>query len=611
MLYLPITVPDCNHCAIKWQCLLPLFFLFLTNLYAESCDPSGLARDPKWLALGHYQKDTIGSGYSSFIDSESFFLAKDGKYNPEAELNASIKVLKQKALACKYPARYSWLNSKGCLSEQFLCSNFTDWRDTINAKGITLIFPASFINNPASAFGHTLIRLDESDSPSSALYSYSVNFSARTYGEPGIIYAIKGVFGGYQGYFSIAPYYKLVKKYSDLEKRDIWEYKLNFTQTEIDFLLMHLWELRNVNFSYYYFDENCSYHLLGLFDVMRPELALREKFNFWVIPGDTIKTLFKDKELLKKSVFRPSVGTSFFTKINASTSVVQKQAKKIVDERKISGKEKPEVYDLAYDYLDYLMIANKIPKEESDPLAFKILKNRSKTGSISSAPNALPQGNPLSTHASKKLSFFSGSKDKDFYQQINFKPAYHGLLDPQAGFLKGSAIDFMDTGIRYADTLKLQKLSVLNISSLSTGNYFIKPVSWQLFTGFNREDVEFKEKLIYKNQLYLGKSAAFDNQFFYFLLGPTNKLNTYLHNNHATGGGIKTGMLWYVNERLNLNAEILLNRYWFGDLHTSYQAGFKGLFSLSQDFAFEFNYQYVQEYLDNFHEFRGGVSYYF
>ena len=38
-------------------------------------------------------------------------------------------------------------------------------------------------------------------------------------------------------------------------------------------MLKHLWELQGIAFDYYYFDENCSWQLLGLLEVARPSLG--------------------------------------------------------------------------------------------------------------------------------------------------------------------------------------------------------------------------------------------------------------------------------------------------------------------------------------------------
>ena len=96
--------------------------------------------------------------------------------------------------------------------------------------------------------------------------------AADTHEQRGVNYAFKGLFGGYQGRFSIAPYYVAVKTYGDIENRDIWEYGLNLTQEETSQMLRHVWEMRSAWFDYYFLDENCSYHLLSLLETARPGL---------------------------------------------------------------------------------------------------------------------------------------------------------------------------------------------------------------------------------------------------------------------------------------------------------------------------------------------------
>ncbi len=48
---------------------------------------------------------------------------------------------------------------------------------------------------------------------------------------------------------------------------------------------MHAWELGNAYFDYFFFKENCSYHLLTLLDYADPTLHLTDEFPFWTVPA--------------------------------------------------------------------------------------------------------------------------------------------------------------------------------------------------------------------------------------------------------------------------------------------------------------------------------------
>ena len=55
----------------------------------EKANQLNLSEDQQWLNMLYYQKKLFG-GYESIFDSPNFFLAKNGKINPKAELEATI-----------------------------------------------------------------------------------------------------------------------------------------------------------------------------------------------------------------------------------------------------------------------------------------------------------------------------------------------------------------------------------------------------------------------------------------------------------------------------------------------------------------------------------------
>ena len=76
-----------------------MLFVALGDLRAED----GLS--PQWLKMLYYDKD--GAGFVSIVENEDFFIAKDGRYNPKAEYEASVKALNDdKTKKCEMPARF-------------------------------------------------------------------------------------------------------------------------------------------------------------------------------------------------------------------------------------------------------------------------------------------------------------------------------------------------------------------------------------------------------------------------------------------------------------------------------------------------------------------------
>lgn len=353
--------------------------------YASSlirrADELALHNHEAWKALVHYKETLFGT--RSLIDDPKFFLSPEGKKNPKAELHATIRAILspphpgEKHPVCRFSARYQWLKEMLAFDEAKLpvkgCAEIEEFIDKISPKTATLVFPASNINSPASMFGHTLLSIETSNR--SKLLAHAIDYSAHTQENWMIALAIKGIFGLYNGYYNILPYYAKVHEYNDFDQRDIWEYRLNFTEKEVRKMLYHILELENVYSHYYFFDENCSYNILFLLDIARPSLKLSDHFYTkiptWVIPIDTIRTI-KGKKLIEGTDFRPSR----VTKIRHLSKMLSYEGKKIAGEiinkkknpsdlleASVPNSEKAQIADLITEYIRYQYSDEKIKKK--------------------------------------------------------------------------------------------------------------------------------------------------------------------------------------------------------------------------------------------------------
>src|SRR5690606_8833678 len=150
---------------------------------------------------------------------------------------------------CKFHAIKDWhKNELGIIDfPKDECKKYNTIIKRLNPKSVTLVFPSAHINSPASMFGHTFLRINSQYD--SKLLSYAVNYAADANPdkENGVVFAIKGLFGGYFGKYSLLPYYDKLKEYRDSEQRDIWEYDLDLTQEETLKMVRHIWELNDTH----------------------------------------------------------------------------------------------------------------------------------------------------------------------------------------------------------------------------------------------------------------------------------------------------------------------------------------------------------------------------
>ena len=66
--------------------------------------------------------------------------------------------------------------------------------------------------------------------------------------------------------------------------------------------------MKDINFSYYFFDENYSYRLLELLEVARPGIELTDEYIVTAIPIDTVKTIH-EAGMIENIEYRPASAT--------------------------------------------------------------------------------------------------------------------------------------------------------------------------------------------------------------------------------------------------------------------------------------------------------------
>jgi hypothetical protein len=369
-----------------------------------------LAEHPEWRKLGHYRRSLLGR-LQSQVDSPGFFLAVRGKTDPAAELEATLRAFFAPPPAdpealhpqCLYPARYAWLKEKLAFDPALLperdCERLRRWRENLRAGGVTAVFASSYMNNPASMYGHTFLRLDRKDREGPPLTDYTVNFAADTPARNGLVFALKGLLGGYPGRFTTVPYYMKIQQYNNMEARDLWEYELDFSQAAVDRLSLHLWELGRHHFDYYFLTENCSYQLLPLMEAGEPSLRLSERFVFKAIPTDTVRAMTETPGLVRGRTLRPSAIRLVLARRAALSPDELSLAEKLAKGRAapdFSGLEafpparQAAVLDSAHDYFRYRHGAKRFNVLEVDEYERALLLRRRDLGLIPAAAEPDP-----------------------------------------------------------------------------------------------------------------------------------------------------------------------------------------------------------------------------
>lgn len=567
-----------------------------------------------WHLLLHYRKN-LGEGYTSEADGPPFFLAPNGKTDPRAELEATLRKLftdepvgRTAQLAqCAFVARYHWLKLVLSIDDRRLppqdCDRFTAWLKALNPQSVTLIFPAAFMNNPSSMFGHTLLRIDQKDqTEQTRILAYTINYAADVTTDNGFVYAYSGLTGAFKGYFSTIPYYLKLQEYRDLESRDIWEYRLNFSEPQVLQMLMHAWELGNTYFDYFFFKENCAYHILSLLEVADPNLHLTDQFVVWTIPADTVRLIASQPGLVQDVVFRPSLTTQIGGR-NAALSdgergwfhrIIKDPSSVTSDEfRRLPTDRQAFVLELVSHYLRYLSITNdrRAASYKEKNRAVLVARSNIKTQTVQVPINPIAAP-PEQGHPTRRAGLGAGWRQDEFFEEINLRPAYHDLLDPDTGYTPFAQIEFLAIKLRHYEKhneFRLERLALLDIISLSPMDRLFKQPSWKVSAGFEtvrREGCRYCGNVTFN----VGPGAAVETRWLrrevYFAFAELDA--NYSHafeENHRVGGGGTAGILADLTERWKILLSATYLRYPLGEQSDNTKFSFQQRFTLYKDWA--------------------------
>lgn len=614
----------------------------------ERSKQNGLADKRTWRVLLHYRKNLFDSGVTSEIDDPEFFLAKTGKTDPEAELEATLtrffssKKIGKEYLSpqCAFPARYHWLNSQLqfdlILMPVKRCETVELWRERLNANSVSLVFSSYYLNNPASMFGHTLLRFNSADDAKPSLLDFAISYAAILDNSEGFFdYVWNGLTGSFKGRFSVFPYYDMVKQYNDLENRDLWEYQLTLSPAQIDFMLLHVWELTRTHFDFYFMRENCSYHLLSLLEVADPELQLRDQYWAWTLPTETIKQISSRAELFDDVIRRPSLGTQLKQRLVEMDDQERRYVKQLIDKPEAAGspgfnlltmERRARVIDAAISFIQYKSAADRKNDDDRKSKMHALLVQRSQlpVGSIDVQESTMPRSvSPDRGHDPVRFEISGGSFQPDdeivgigneSFIELSMQPGFHDLLSSADGHAPNSQINFLNLRARYeseSEKWQLQNFTLLDIISLYPLSDLLQEPSWKISVGWeHNKDNGCTDctPFIFNPGVGVTLQSNFHRREVYFgFLEANLEFDHEFDSGHRAGFGATVGLLFDATKKWRL--ALIANRARYTEGQRSYvsEVELRQRFTLSRNSEVTFDFKTVQDYREGMFSF----AYYF
>jgi hypothetical protein len=482
-----------------------------------------LAQHPQWLRLLHASVD----GRHSEIHSPEFFLSPQGATDPEAELRATLAGLSADTGAdpnaharCRFPARHAWLLSQqvalpGPAQAHSACPRLAQWGRFDQLRSISLLLVSGYFGNPASSFGHSLLRFNTDEGRASeGLTDLGINFGALVPDrESTLVYVFKGLTGGYQAGFSDKPYYSHDLIYSRTEFRDMWDHELALSEAERLMLAYHLWEIVGRKFTYYFLKENCAWRIAELLALVRND-DLLARSSVWFAPVEVFHRLHEAERRSGKAWFRsvrfvPSAERVLrhqFAQLSpdearvANTTIAQHPT----EPGRLLGSVAPErridVLDALTAYNNYRVAAEE-PTVSAATTAAKdaALRARLSLPARRPADNPIPQlQSPAEASAPMLSALAAGHHERHgSFAQLRWAP-FSYELSGHNGLTDGELVVFDVAANLDGEGVTLDRLDVIRVKKLNAQHTRIHGedwLSWQVEAGARREDVDGDSRL--------------------------------------------------------------------------------------------------------------------
>ncbi len=538
-----------------------------------------LSSSPTWLKLLHFTPQG-----KSAVTNPEFFLAADGSTNAHAELKATYlgllegSKIKGLPIQCRFPGRYRWLRQQLQWTEQevssLACPEFESFSLHGQAQSLSLVFATGFLGNPASYYGHLLLKVNDRQrrKNSSDLTATAVNFGADVpVDENMALYIIKGVIGHYPSSFSHLQYFYHSHNYGETELRDLWEFELDLPSHELEFILGHLWEVMTADFDYYFFNRNCAYRIGEVLELVTDN-RLTNHWRGWETPQAVVQRVSEathnQKPLVNQVRFYPSRQSRLYQRFERLTAIQREKLKLLVAQpTKMHSLLAPlspeEQYPILDTLLDYYQILRDTKEGEADI-------NNAYYNQVLSQRYQLPPGGIQPTYHSdnrpdqgRKPSYLNIGlfSDLEGSNTLNLwlRPAYYDALDASFGHTRHAALSMgeLQLGI-IKDKVYFRDLSLVKIESVRpnlTGLPGDQHHSWYLDVGARQQHLKCTECLAIKTRAGIGYAKSdVTEQFMAALYGGVGYLSQNLQSKDIYLS-TTASLNWYASERLSLRAE--------------------------------------------------------
>ncbi len=473
------------------------------------------------------------------------------------------------------------------------CGDYAAYMKAFAAESVSLIYASGYLGNPASMYGHLLLKFNSSQNHE--FLDNTFNYGARVPdGENKFVYIFQGITGGYSGQFANQKYHHQNLTYNESELRDLWEYRLRLSQNKVNFLLAHLWELENSNMTYYFFTENCAYQLAKILEMVTGVQLIAEG-KLWVMPFDIVMMLNKPeaKTFVDDVIYHGSRQEQLYQRFTQLNDEEKTTVANIID-APLQGVEKQfndqstvsalRIIDTLYDYYAYINVKNDGLSDVQKAKLKKLLALRFRYPAEKTEWKVDKKTPP---HKAQNTAMFQASPiyNDSFGEglELRFRANYYDLLNVNAARIENSALNTFDLTLLYTkeeERVRLREFTLIDIVNLNlsqTGLPEDSELAWGISAGYRPTALDCIDCSNTYFEGFVGKSwETADNFVNYLALAGEVQLNSLKDIEFFSGpevGGVLTIAPYWVGS-IKLGGYFNLNKNWQYDNHLTWEQRF-------------------------------------
>ncbi|GGX52784.1 hypothetical protein GCM10007392_20250 [Saccharospirillum salsuginis] len=468
-----------------------------------------LGRSTQWVRQ-LYLETNDGRPSRPRITDRGFYLSDGPLIDPVAELRATYRAFFESSASmgdahpiCEYPSRYlfltSALNRPRDVDVLADCPAFRNWSQWEGDPRVVVVMVDGYYGNPASSFGHLIVRLGSQDT-NKRLLDTSINYGARIpEGEGPLTYIAKGLTGGYQASFTREDFYRQDLVYTRTEHRDMWNYELNLNPEQKRQFVAHLWELLGHPTTYYFVKNNCAFAVAETLEFVL-DRDIVDQDTGWYPPVALFQTLEDlhrqpDNEIIASREFVPSQKRKLDAIIASLSDDEADRVQSFIDdpdqdlERRLADRSPEEaavILEALIEYYDYLIEGypergTQLYDQRRRLLVARLGYPPGRALTVEPVPPGTPTGQTAKT---RRLEIAAGSQGEQGAALLGFTPFQTAPTD--LGNPDLSELTLLGTRVSVADRVSLDDLTLIRVSQRSDVRQAIPgqwPISWTLDVG--------------------------------------------------------------------------------------------------------------------------------